>query len=198
MDRLSGFICGTCLGRIEAVGGRRLIFRQRPGLSQVLYLYSYESWNGIEMGNVIRTLKYSGYQSIAGDLASLCARVMVDYPFYCEADAIAPIPLHPVRQRERGFNQAALMAEKISRELNLPFINPLRRRKNTAPQVELSTTDRELNVKGIFSVKRGISLKGMTVILFDDQVTTGATMENAALAMIEAGAELVLGLSITH
>jgi ComF family protein len=198
IERMSGFICRHCTHKIENYGARSLIFRDKPALSQLLYLYPYEPCNNIDLGNAVRKLKYEGYQALASELASIGFKALKKDPFYSLANAVAPIPLHPARFRQRGFNQAELIARGLAEGLGLIYITPLRRIKNTSAQVELTGADRELNIKGAFSLKSGISIKGLTIIMVDDQVTTGATMNSAASALINAGAQRVLGFSITH
>ena len=184
--------------KVSSHGGRKIVYHQRRNLSQVIYLYTYEPWYGVDMGNAIRTLKYSGYQGIAAEMAKLLFEVLHKNEFYLDSDAITVVPLHPARFRERGFNQSALIGKYLSRYLDIPYHTLLRRRKNNPSQTELSPTERELNVKDIFSLDGRIPLDSLKIILLDDQVTTGATLNSASGVLIDAGADIVLGLAVTH
>jgi ComF family protein len=196
--RISGYICKKCYDLIQLHGGRKVLLEKRQNLGILLYLFPYEPWLGVDMGNAVRALKYSGYQGIAKEIAELLCEVLLKFPIYLEADIITEIPLHPARQRERGFNQSAMLAENLAHLINLPYRSLLNRGKNTRQQAELSMWERELNVKGAFNILPINNLKGKTIILVDDQATTGATLDNAAGVLLKAGAEQVLGLSVTH
>jgi ComF family protein len=94
----------------------------------------------------------------------------------------------------RGFNQAELLAQHISRELDIPQVYGLKRIKNTRPQVELSPTKRQDNVKDAFRFFGDrSSLSGKTVLIVDDVLTTGATIDQAAKVLRKAGAKAVFG-----
>lgn len=198
IDRAFGFICGKCGAIIIQHGGRMIERRERRNLKRAFYLYPYESWYGVDVGNAVRTLKYSGYHGIAIELVELMMETLVKRLEFIEADTIIPIPLHISRKRERGFNQSELIAGELARQLDIAFIDPLKRRKNTASQAELSGYERELNMKGAFELRGNASVEGLTIILVDDQFTTGATMNNAAGVLLDKGAYEVVGLSVTH
>jgi ComF family protein len=108
-----------------------------------------------------------------------------------------PVPLHPARQRERGYNQAALLAQPLAAALGLPYdAHVLRRVKPTPPQVGLSRQERQRNLRHAFSAEPGIA--GRTIVLVDDVVTTGSTLASAAQACLAAGAARVYGLSLAR
>lgn len=198
IDHTVGFICGRCREIVIRNGGRMVERRERRNLKRAFYLFPYEPWLGVDVGNAVRTLKYSGYCGIARELAALMTETLIKRLEYIEADAVIPIPLHPSRKRERGFNQSDLIARELARQLDLDFLDPLKRCKNTASQAELSGYERELNVKGAFELRRSASVEGLIIILVDDQFTTGATMNDAAGVLLDKGACGIVGLSVTH
>ena len=104
-------------------------------------------------------------------------------------DYIVPVPLHPLKQREREFNQAELLAAQLSRatgvSLNVPV---LQRVKSTATQTKLRRDQRSVNMRGAFEVKPGIKLDDKKVVVVDDVFTTGATTNDCARALRVAGA----------
>ncbi|MGA4577493.1 ComF family protein [Limisphaera sp. VF-2] len=104
-------------------------------------------------------------------------------------NAIVPVPLHPVRQRERGFNQAHRLAQWLGRATGLPVESGwLERSKPTSTQTVLSRDERQRNVREAFRVRRGAVVSGRRIILVDDVLTTGATTSACALALRRAGA----------
>jgi ComF family protein len=107
-------------------------------------------------------------------------------------DLIAPIPLHPVRLRERGYNQSALLSLALSRYYEILHAeNLLIRQKMTSTQTELGAKQRWTNMEGAFRMKNPTDVEGKSVVLIDDLYTTGATLHNAAQALKTAGAARV-------
>ena len=102
---------------------------------------------------------------------------------------LVPVPLHPTRRRQRGFNQAELLAAALARGSGLA-VSPgvLVRRKDTPPQAGLSSAARRKNVAGAFAVRHRSRVMGRTLVLVDDVTTTGATAGACARALMEAGA----------
>lgn len=104
-------------------------------------------------------------------------------------DFIAPVPLHPLKKREREFNQAELLAARLSRATGIPMnISALCRVKATATQTLLRRDQRATNMRGAFAVKDGMKLDDKRVIIVDDVFTTGATTNDCARALKVAGA----------
>lgn len=104
-------------------------------------------------------------------------------------DLIVPVPLHPTKQRERGFNQSAQLAKHLARELGLPFCDHvLRRIVPTQTQTRLTREERHRNMRNAFAGISGEQIQGRRVIIVDDVFTTGATTSACAGALIKAGA----------
>lgn len=113
---------------------------------------------------------------------------------------LVPIPLSLHRERQRGYNQAYLLAEEMSKRIEVPLYLFLVRHKATKSQVGKTQEERRENIKDAFSAKEigKIELKGKTVFLVDDVVTSGATMNEAAKVLKRAGAKHVYGLAFAH
>ena len=111
---------------------------------------------------------------------------------------LVPIPLHWRKEKQRGFNQAHLIAEQFAKNTGLVTAkNILKRMKNTASQVELKDKEkREINVRGCFAVEKPELLFQKNVIIIDDVFTTGATMKEAASVIKKAGAKKIIGLVV--
>jgi ComF family protein len=163
---------------------------------------------GLYAGNLrkaILHLKFYGREYLGHRLGALLARAWEALP---EPDSaiVAPVPLHPSRRRERGFNQAELLARGLVRSLRKEgrlhglrlVAGSLRRIRATVPQVGLSVSARRENVSGVFSVGRPEDVRNRTVVVVDDVMTTGATLSACAAALKRAGAARVLALSLAR
>lgn len=105
-----------------------------------------------------------------------------------KVDLLLPVPLAARRMRQRGFNQAALLARWLSRGLGLPYADRLRRLRDTPAQQHLSARERQHNLRGAFALARGFEPRGLRLGLVDDVFTTGATASQLAGLLYQAGA----------
>lgn len=144
----------------------------------------------------IHTFKYKPCRSLGKPLSRWMAK---NIGFEPGIDIVMPVPLHKRRLRQRGFNQALLLAHGISKRygLTLSFDN-LARTRHTKPQVELSGKDRIANVAGAFSLRRPELIADRSVVLIDDVFTTGATLNECSRALKDAGASRVMALTLAR
>jgi len=144
----------------------------------------------------VHRFKYEGWRRLAGPLASLVAeRLAVEG---VSARWVVAVPLHPMRERQRGFNQAELLARELRSRLVLgvpPGV--LMRTRATPPQVGHDRKRRFENVLGAFAWS-GRRLEGESILLIDDVATTGATLDACASALREAGSGPVTGVSVAR
>jgi len=103
-------------------------------------------------------------------------------------DVLVPVPLHHLRKKERGFNQAELLARKLSVKKGIPLVNMLERIRDTEPQTSLSPTRRRKNVSGAFELSGKMKADGKRILLIDDVMTTGATLAECSRVLKGAGA----------
>lgn len=144
----------------------------------------------------IHWLKYRGRTALAGPLGGLMVTYWMQHPM--PADVVVPVPLHTARLRERGYNQAALLAHEMARRVGLVVDEQaLVRWRITAPQVKLDARRRKENVCDAFRCS-GDALTGKQVLLIDDVCTTGSTLEACAVALYEGGARGVQALTLAH
>jgi len=144
---------------------------------------------------VILDYKYHRQQWLAWDLANLLESSLRSCPEMQSFDAIVPIPLHPRKERQRTFNQAMLLGEEIAKRLECSFFpNALVRTRYTTTQTRMSATERKGNVECLFKAHPQISnaLRNRRILLVDDVMTTGATLDAAALALKQVGVRKVL------
>jgi competence protein ComFC len=142
-------------------------------------------------------LKYRNLRILARPLAELMRDYLERHPI--PADVIVPVPLHPKRMRERGYNQSELLARELGRLTSLPVdADALRRIKHTRPQARTaSVEERRKNVAGSFGC-RGSGLEGLRVLLIDDVATSATTLDTCAAALKAAQVAAVWGLVLAR
>jgi ComF family protein len=172
--------------------------RCRRGLGLITRGFSLGPYEG-SLRLLVHEFKYRGRRRIAARLAELlCAEPGIKNVLAPGA-ALIPVPLHPRRLAERGFNQSELLAAAVGERLGLS-VHPraLVRRKDTPPQAGLSAAGRRRNMAGAFAVRKRVCTERRTVVLVDDVLTTGATAHACAIALRQAGAEAVHLLTIAR
>ena len=174
-----GRVCSVCAEWPDALGPIRAAFVFEGPLRSSIHRFKYrgEYARGRYLGSLLADAAATALDGVALDL-------------------VLPIPLHPRRQRERGFNQAQILAEAVAARLGVPLGQDLLRIVDTRSQVGLDYAGRRANMQGAF--RSGPGVRGASVLLIDDVVTTGATMEAAGLALLEAGARHVRGLALAR
>ncbi len=151
------------------------------------------------MVELISRFKYQGATYLAEPLGMLLADLQDEYFSFSNIDILIPVPLHPRRLRERGFNQSLLLARVISRLKKIPLAcHLLERVRYTPPQTQLSGSEREKNVRGAFCLRSNHFLAEKTVLLIDDVFTSGATVNECTRVLKEAGAREVQVLTLAR
>jgi ComF family protein len=143
--------------------------------------------------DVVHAFKYGGWRVLADPLAERMARLDHAQPSGAST-ALLPVPLARARERERGYNQSELLAKEISRRWAIPaWSGAIERRRHTPSQTALTPQQRLRNVAGAFAIVAAFRARcrGANLILVDDVITTGATMNACAEAMFAAGARSV-------
>jgi ComF family protein len=142
-------------------------------------------------------LKYQDRRGIARELGSLLAFRLEEWREEWRPDGLVPVPIHSQRRRERGYNQAELLAETVGELCGLPVRLALERVVDTLPQVQFGR-DRQARQKNVCDSIRpgGDASPGRRPVLIDDVQTTGATLEESARALREAGAHEVFALTL--
>jgi ComF family protein len=139
--------------------------------------------------DLIHRLKYGNKVHLSRPLGLMTARHLSAFAAESGAQLIVPVPLHPKRLRQRGFNQAVLLADFLTKNWHIPTSrNNLRRIRWTEPQIFLSGDERIRNVRGAFAVKYPELFQGKKILLVDDVYTTGSTVAECAKVLKGAGA----------
>jgi len=165
-------------------------------------LYSAIDYSNPLFKNIIHKFKYPPFaEEISESLAFLITDQLklIDEKPNFSGFVIIPVPLHKKRLKWRGFNQAEKIGEKLSEALHIPLLNDiLERIEETLPQMELSKTERGTNIKNCFAIKNGEEINNKRIILLDDVFTTGATMNECAKVLKDAGAKKIIGIVVAR
>ncbi len=192
VQRVSSMVC-PCCGQVQTTAN--LCSRCQSEPPQYAALRSWAVFSG-KIRDAQHRLKYR--RDIA--LGEVLARPLIEYlkQLNWSIDLILPVPLSAARMAERGYNQAALLARPIGLALGLKYRSQaLSRARETRSQVGLSHALRKENVKGAFVAHREL-VNGQSVLIVDDVVTTGSTLDACATALVAAGARSVYGLTLAR
>lgn len=181
--------CARCGGlRRGAAAGEhcRDCRRQAPPYDRLVATWCYQP----PLDQVVTAFKFRRLDYLGEHLGRAMARLHQDLAGACEV--VVPVPLYWTRYLARGYNQAALIARPLARELGLPLERPLARRRATAHQSRLGRRARRSNLEHAFVARQSARLRGRRVLLVDDVTTTGATLAAAACCLRQAGARSVV------
>lgn len=188
-------VCASCAACVPVAGEPFCLACARRGGSpractdgQHLRLRAAFTWSP-ELRSVIHAYKFGDAPELAGPLVAQ-AQATPAFARGARPDAIVPVPLHPVRRRERGYDQAARLAEAWAHAAGAPVVDALARTRRTRQQARLTARARAANVAEAFAVVRAGTVAGRRIALVDDVVTTGETMTVAAAALTAAGARV--------
>jgi len=196
--RRGAWMCAACSGQVHKLRppvcdlcGREIAARQRcqacarqpPKWAGMRAAARYE----LLLREAIHSLKYAGHRGLAVELAAwleVAAAAYVD-----QVEVLVPVPLHPARERARGYNQSALLARELGQRCHLPVEGELLARVvDTRDQVKLTRAERQRNVRGAFACTHANAVAGRSLLLVDDVCTTGSTLLACAAALTAAGA----------
>jgi ComF family protein len=177
--------CEDCRESALFVHDFRDDFFENIGKVYVAYDYDAET-----VRDAVMRFKYGGKRLLAGKMAGGIFGCLgnFDEPI---GDFLVCVPLHEGRMKERGYNQAALLALELSGLYGLPAYDGMMRVRETAKQFDLGPKERIENVSGAFALKEGFCVEGRDILLVDDVLTTGATVMECGRALIKAGAKSV-------
>lgn len=184
-DVLAGneeYLCSYCIANLPLTNFWKQkdnlveqLFWGRVKVEQATSLFYFEKESRYQ--NILHQLKYKGKKNIGIQLGRILGYYLSESPFK-EIDAIVPVPLHPKRQRKRGYNQSEMIALGISTAMQKPLLSDcVSRLVHTKSQTKKNRYSRWENVSGIFSVLKPNELQGKHILVVDDVITTGSTIE---------------------
>lgn len=157
---------------------------------------SYAAYRGVLVRAVV-LLKFERIEPLAAYFGEQVASVVKRDGL--SGDIVVPVPLHRTRERERGFNQAELIAREAAKRLKMPIKPVLLMRTKARPDKHILTNEERWRiVRGAFATRPGSQVDNKRVLLVDDVMTTGATLDACAAALLEAGAKSVVGLTVAR
>jgi ComF family protein len=187
--------CGTPAGphrpheeRCDSCRNRALHFTRATGA----FLYDGS------VKRLIHRMKFEGLSVSSRPLADLTLEVLRGHSFATEADALVPVPMHWRARTRRGYNQSERIAARVARGLGRPCENLLGKSRVTDPQVSLARAQRLDNPRGSFAVRSPKRVRGRTLLVFDDVMTTAATAAECARVLREAGAAKVYAFAVAR
>lgn len=183
--------CPVCRARLAE--SKRICHYDSPYL-----LAAAGNYDDPVLQNLIHCFKYKYFKNLAPILAEVLIKYLSNLSLSMvksQKSVVVFIPLHPRRERQRGFNQAKLIAEIVARRFNLALVDALKRVKDTKSQAKMKETEKRIeNVSGCFAIKNPEMIQGKNIILIDDVFTSGATMNEAVKILKKNGAKRIIAL----
>ena len=185
----SDALCATCLRGLPRADAETVAGLLADGpVGQAVALWAFDP--GGTVRRLQHALKYGGRPTLGLGLGEVLGAAVRQAGIV--ADVVVPIPLSHVRQLERGYNQAAALADGVATALGVPSAPLLVRTRTTLAQARLSKSERRRNVDGAFALAPGADVAGLRVLVVDDVLTTGATLAAAATPLAAGGAQVAV------
>lgn len=205
--KVGSYICPSCASTIRYIDNQICPVCMKPAIGGATHpqcktpwgldgLFAAAQYDGV-MRAAIRRIKYR----YTYDMIHTVTQVLIDrLPHTLPAfDIVIPVPLHSKRQRDRGFNQSALLAKDVGKHLAIPSNEEmLIRVRNTKPQFGLKKQERKTNMLGAFAPGKNSISGSKRVIIIDDVATTIATLSECAKVLKRNGARSVWGIVVAH
>ncbi len=189
---MNGYICKECSNNIERLD--REVEIDSPYIKKIYYSLSYNRF----IREMVKDYKYNGKNYLYKPFAELMLKTIKSKKIAQDIDIVLYVPTHKRKQALRGYNQAELLANYISESLGKVLLkNNLIKTKWTKEQSHSNKIDRIINLKDSFQIRNPNEIEGKRVLLVDDIITTGVTMDECSRVLINNGAREVIGLALT-
>lgn len=182
-------LCSVCLSVLPLTGFEKhagnpvekIFFGRTPVLSAMALLYFTQD---SLVRSIIHQIKYGNARSLAIFMGRMMGQAMVSGGRFRQAELLVPLPLSPGREKQRGYNQSALLAEGMAQVTGLPVVpRALGRKSQPGTQTHRSREERWQQIYGQFVCRNPVAMEGRTLVLVDDVITTGATLDACAAAL---------------
>ncbi|WP_107038964.1 ComF family protein [Brumimicrobium mesophilum] len=168
------------------------VFWGRLKIENVYSLLYYEGPTSTR--EILHDIKYNEGTDLAHFMGRMMGNRLKSHPKYADINAIVPIPIHSKKEFSRGYNQSLLIANGVSEELGIPVVDALQRKTHDESQTRKSKDERYQNVKGKFALKEKKLQDYNHILIVDDVLTTGSTLEFASRAIFEGGGNVKVSL----
>jgi len=180
--------CGDCIDEF-----RKCPKHSNPVYPYYLPLYLFND----RIRELIHLVKYSGRKDVGFFLGDMLAEEILKRDKFDDYDVLIPVPLHPIRYRERGYNQCTVIGKAFAKKAGIEMLEKaIIRIKNTKSQTKLDSQQRTDNIAKAFRIDSDLS--GKNIIILDDVITTGATTRELAATIVEAGGRIKYALCLAH
>lgn len=194
IPRTGGTLCLRCLRGDPPAGSDHRVCARHGAERLLLAGPRFEP----PLDHILHAFKYEGARQLAAWIASLIPEPPGREGALGREYVLVPVPLHPARLAQRGFDQCAMLAGHVSRAWGIPVVPALARSRDGTPQARRPGPARRANLEGVFRLAQPSLVAGRAVLLLDDVATTGSTLLAAAAALQEAGPTWILALSAAH
>lgn len=189
---IKGYICKECYENLEVLN--REVQIDSIYINRIYYSLSYNRF----IREMMKNYKYNGKNYLYKPFGEIMLRTIENKKIAEDIDIIIYIPTHKRKEALRGYNQAELLAVYISKNLEKPLLRQnLIKTKCTKEQSHSNKIDRIINLKGSFQIKDPSEIEGKRILLVDDIITTGVTMDECSRVLINNGAKEVIGIALT-
>jgi ComF family protein len=168
------------------------VFWGRLKIENVYALLYYEEKTSTR--KILHNIKYNEGKELAHFMGIMMAKKLKSNPKYADIEVLIPVPIHSKKKFSRGYNQSLLIAQGVSEELGIPILDVLYRKTHDKSQTRKSKDERYKNVKGKFALKKGALIGIKHVMIIDDVLTTGSTLEFASRAIYEGCGDVKVSL----
>lgn len=193
------YICPICLMKLPRTGFHRIPMNQMEQrfagkfpftAANAHFFYSSDT----SIASLIHDLKYRQYRGLGKYMGETVAKELLPTSFFTDVDAIIPVPMHPLKQARRGYNQTIEIAKGVSEILDIPALSNLKAIRPHRTQTRLTLDQRINNLSGTFAVENPEELRDRHILLLDDVCTTGATLTSCADTLLTSEPSMRLTL----
>lgn len=190
-EKIEDFLCESCKSNIDIVN--KEVFLNPELIEKCYYTTIYDRF----MKDVIKRYKFNRNSYLYKPLGSLLVDTIYKKSLDKKIDLITFVPSHRRKEAIRGYNQSELLADFVAKELSIPLTKSLVKKNNTFDQHFLDKSTRKTNLKDAFKVKNRQDIQGKNVLLIDDIITSGSTIEECARELSKNEAKAVFALALT-